>query len=154
MIFRKYSFFLLIFFISNCAEKSSSKDDNAKAASNDSIPDVRKTINKKPVDKYIVQMGNIKLDRKFGVEVFETAQTFKYLLLMYYDGITETDTLVLPNFGTWPVVKVKPGNDKLSCIIGFLDKKKEFREYKMLSLKDDKLRLTALKTYGVATYSK
>ncbi len=139
----------------SCAEKSKSVNDvNANSVSNDTIPELRKSINKKPVAAYIVPMGNPKLDRKFGVEVFETANTFKFLLKMYYDGITENDTITIPNFGITPVVKAKAGNEKLSCIIGFLDRKNDFKEYKLLCLKGGNLRLSTIKYYGVSAYSK
>jgi len=71
------------------------------------------------------------------------------LLAMQYEGIQETDTLKIPDFDTWPVVQVKPGSDSLSCIIGFLNEKKEFMEYKLLSAKNDQLRLTVLRRYAV-----
>lgn len=89
----------------------------------------------------------------FGVKVYETPFTFQYLLEMQYEGMIETDTLKIPNFGTWPVVEVHKGADKLSCIIGFLDKQKSFKEYKMLSAKGDKLSLVTLNRYGVGVYS-
>ena len=73
---------------------------------------------------------------------------------MYNDGTVQNDTLNIPDFGIWPVIKVNPGKEKLSCIIGFLDRNKEFREYKMLSEKDGQLALTTLKRYAVITYSK
>lgn len=96
-------------------------------------------------------MGDPKLDRKFGVQIFETPSTFKYLLLMYYDGTEQQDTLNIPDIGIWPVIEVKPGNDTLSCVIGFLDKEKVFREYKMLTGTKDQLRLTTLKKYSLTT---
>ena len=138
-----------------CAEKDKKNEHKKPAAiSNDTIPATRLNVNKKPVASYVIPMGDPKLDRKFGVEIYQTPETFKYLLVMYHDGTIQDDTLTVPNFGVWPEVKVKPGKEKLSCIIGFLDNKNEFREFKMLSAKGDKLRLTILKQYGVATYYK
>jgi hypothetical protein len=68
---------------------------------------------------------------------------------MYYDGTVQTDTLNVPNIGILPTVKIKAGEEKLSCIIGFLDNKNEFREYKMLHEKNGQLALTNLKKYEV-----
>ena len=113
------------------------------------IPETRTEVNKNPVASYLVTVGDPRLDQKFGVEVYETQATFKYLLAMQYEGILETDTLKIPNFDTWPVVQVKRGKDSLSCIIGFLNDKKEFMEYKLLSAKDDQLKLTVLRRYAV-----
>ena len=131
---------IIIILISACSNKHSKSSI---------IPDVRKEINKKPVASYLITVGDPRLEQKFGVEVYETPYTFKYLLLMQYQGIEETDTLKIPDFDTWPVVQVKPGSDSLSCIIGFLNEKKEFMEYKFLSAKNDQLRLTVLRRYAV-----
>jgi hypothetical protein len=121
-----------------------------KPANKKPIPEARITISKNPVASYLIPMGNPKLDRKFGVEIYETPYTFKYLLVMQYDGMIQTDALKIPNFGISPVVKIKPGAEKLSCIIGFLDERNNFREYKMLSAKNDDLKLTVLKSYVVS----
>ena len=131
---------IVIILISACS------NNNSK---NTVIPEVRKEINRNPVASYLVTVGDPRLDWKFGVEVFETPYTFKYLLAMQYEGIQETDTLKIPNFDTWPVVQVKPGNDSLSCIIGFLNEKREFMEHKLLSAKNDQLKLTVLRRYEV-----
>ena len=138
MVVPKYFFPFIFIFICSCAE-------NKKT-----IPPTRKTINKNPVATYLIPMGDPKLDRKFGAEIFETPETFKYLLVMYYDGTVQNDTLNVPNLGISPVVKINPGNEKLSCIIGFVDNKNEFREYKMLYEKNGQLALTTLKKYEVA----
>ncbi|MEP6597040.1 MAG: hypothetical protein ABJA71_13900 [Ginsengibacter sp.] len=113
------------------------------------IPGERKEINKKPVASYLVTISDPRLDQKFGIEIYETPATFKYLLVMQYEGIEETDTLKVPNLDTWPIVQVKPGSDSLSCVIGFLNEKKEFMEYKLLSAKNDQLKLTVLRRYEV-----
>ena len=116
-------------------------------SNNNTIPAIRKNVKKEAVASYVIPMGDPKLDRKFGAEVFETPETFKYLLVMYFDGTTQNDTLAVPDFGISPIVQIKPGTEKLSCIIGFLDDKNVFREYKMLAIKNDQLRLTTLKRY-------
>ena len=131
---------IIIFLISACGNKSS------KAPL---VPEERKEVNKNPVASYLVTAGDPRLDRKFGVEVYETPFTFKYLLKIQYGGVQETDTLKVPNFDIWPVVQVKPGEDSLSCIIGFLNEKKEFMEYKLLSVKNGQLQLTVLRKYNV-----
>ncbi len=132
---RKYLFLILIFIICGCS-------NNKKT-----IPATRKNVNTKAVASYVIPIGDPKLDRKFGAEVFETPATFKYLLVMYFDGTTQNDTLAFPDLGIQPVVQIKPGTEKLSCIIGFLDDKNVFREYKMLAIKNNQLRLTTLKRY-------
>ncbi|HEV8079289.1 MAG TPA: hypothetical protein VGP43_01150 [Chitinophagaceae bacterium] len=152
LVSKSYILFSILFF--GCVEKNKVNKEKIEIITNDTIPAIRKNISKKPIAEYIIPIGDPKLDRKFGVKIFETAETFKYLLTMYHDGTIQNDTLTVPNFGIWPVIEVKHGKEKLSCIIGFLGKNKEFKEYKLLYAKGDKLRLTTLHQYGVATYYK
>jgi hypothetical protein len=145
----------LLFLIgcSQSGERQNSGTNKTTKLTNDTIPEVRKDVSSKPVASYIIPIGNPKLEYKFGVVIYETPQTFKYLMRMQYEGMVVTDTLKVPNFGIWPTVDVKPGKEKLSCIIGFLDKDKKFKEYKQLTIKDNDLKLTILKRYGVGVYS-
>ena len=138
MIITKYLSLILIIIIFGCSNNNSN---------NNTIPTTRKTVNAKPVAAYVIPMGDPKLDRKFGTEIYETPETFKFKLVLYNDGTVVNDTLEFPNFGIAPVIQVKPGTEKLSCIIGFVDNKNVFREYKMLSEKNGQLLLTTLKRY-------
>jgi hypothetical protein len=61
--------------------------------------------------------------------------------------IVGSSTLAIPDLGILPVIQIKPGTEKLSCIIGFLDNKNVFREYKMLAIKNNQLVLSTLKRY-------
>ena len=138
---------LLIVLLWACNENK--KQATTGITSNDTISGTRNSVNKKPVASYWVQMGNPKLERKFGVDIYETPFTFKYLLSMQYDAMPETDTLEVPNFRMLPTIKVVPGKEKLSCIIGFLDEKGNFKEYKLLSAKNNNLRLSTIRYYSV-----
>ena len=86
----KCYYLIFLICISACIQKN-------KPANKNTIPEVRITVNKNPVASYLIPMGNPKLDRKFGVEIYETPYTFKYLLVMQYDGMIQTDTLKIPN---------------------------------------------------------
>lgn len=79
----KYYYVILLICISACSQKN-------KSANKNTIPEVRATVSKNPVASYLISMGNPKLDRKFGVEIYETPYTFKYLLVMQYDGMIQT----------------------------------------------------------------
>jgi hypothetical protein len=147
-------FFLILISCSQNSERQNNGSHKTIKATNDTIPEVRKDVSDKPVASYMIPIGNPKLEYKFGVTIYETPQTFKYLMRMQYEGMVVTDTLKVPNFGIWPTVDVKPGKEKLSCIIGFLDKDKKFKEYKMLTIEENDLKLTVLKRYGVGVYSK
>ena len=151
----KLYYYLLMLLFSACANgnlESENANDTTSFTSNDTIPEVRKVVSNKPVASYLVPVNDPVFKQNFGVEIYETPFTFQYLLRMQYEGMKVSDTLKIPNFGTWPVVKINPGKDKLSCIIGFLDKKKEFKEYKLLTAKGDKMRLIVLKRYSVGVY--
>jgi len=147
-------FFVLL--INSCSENSkqgSKTTSTVTYTSNDTVPLVRKQVSKVPVASYMIPINNPLLHQYFGVKIYETPLTFQYILRMEYEGMKETDTLKIPNFGTWPIVKIKKGPEKLSCIIGFLDKEKRFKEYKKLLAKDNKLKLIVLKSYAVGVYS-
>ena len=60
------------------------------------------------------------------------------------------DTLRVPNFGIQPNVEIKKGDSvRPSCIVGFLDKEKKFRESKLIYFQGNKLRVRVLRYYAV-----
>jgi len=154
----KYYCFLLLAGLTACQgnhpspAKATAAADSTTFVTNDTIPEIRKTISKKPVASYLVPVNDPKLERTFGVSVYETPLTFQYVLKMHYEAMEVTDTLTVPNFGLWPVVQIQPGKDKRTCIIGFLDEKKAFKEYKMLTAKGNRMKLTVLKNYYAGRY--
>lgn len=153
----KFYFLPVLLYLSSCADNSLMKDKEMGASStsfetNDTVSLRRETVAKKPVASYIVPINDPKLNQTFGVEVYETPQTFQYLLRMHYESMQATDTLKVPNFGVLPVIKIIKGKDRHSCIIGFLDNKKEFKEYKMLTAKGNQMRLIVLKKYTTGRY--
>lgn len=149
-------------FIASCdnAEKKSrasgASSDSTAAAGNPAanIPMHRDSVKKEPVAQYKVRTDNPLNDWYFQVRLYETPNTFQYLIRLQFEEIKGEDTLKLPNFGAMPEPVIKEGPEKYSCIIGFLDKEKQFREYKKVYVKDGALKITALKHYAVATYGK
>ncbi len=117
-----------------------------------SVPAKRDQVRKEPVAQYRVKTDNPLNDWYFSVELYETPNTFQYLLKLQYEEIRGADTLKLPNFGRMPEPVIQKGPEKYSCIIGFKDKDDQFREYKKVYMKDGHLKVTALKHYGVSTY--
>ena len=116
------------------------------------IPATRETVKAEPVAEYQVRTENPLNDWYFSVKLYETPQTFKYLIKLKYEELEGDDTLSLPNFGTEPKPVIQKGTEKYSCIIGFMDKQNQFREYKKVYVKNDQLKITALKHYTVASY--
>ena len=118
------------------------------------IPEFRKEIRSEAIATYKEKTDNPLNDWYFRVSLYETSRTFHYLVKLEYEEIRGTDTLKLPNFGTLPRPVIQKGPDKYSCIIGFLDKENKFREYKKVYVKNNSLKVTAIKHYSVATYQK
>ncbi|HJV20686.1 MAG TPA: hypothetical protein VJ552_12455 [Sediminibacterium sp.] len=89
---------------------------------------------------------------KFAVQMYETGKTFNYLIKIAYKELRLTDSLGIPNFGIAPKVELRKGAEPRSCIIGFLDRKGEFKEYKKVAVKNEQLKITTINRYSVATY--
>jgi hypothetical protein len=62
------------------------------------------------------------------------------------------DTLKIPNFGIMPKVEIQKGEKEQSCIIGFLDKNGVFKEYKLVRIKNEQLKISTLKYYAKTKY--
>ena len=139
---------LLLMMVCACRQNTPGKKNSEAGTVNDTIPAIRKTVKKEPVASWWVVMDKA-LDRKFGVAIYETTNTFRYLLSMQYDGMVQKDLIGIPNFGIWPVIRIMPGPEKLSCIIGFMDRHNNFKEYKFLSAKNNQLSLTTIKYYTI-----
>jgi len=120
---------------------------------NDTIPETRTTVRKEAVASYTVPSPDKSNPRQFAVSVYETPLRFRFLLKMQYKTFQTTDTLKIPNFGIQPVVAIQKGNEPYACIIGFNDKKGEFRPYKQVSINGNQLKLTVLKSYFAGVYS-
>ena len=118
------------------------------------IPMYRTTVNAEPVAEYKEKTENPLNDWYFSVKLYETPKTFQYVMKLKYEELEGDDTLFLPNVGTVPKPVIQKGEDKYSCIVGFMDNHDQFREYKKVYVKDDQLKVTSLKHYSVATYNK
>lgn len=89
---------------------------------------------------------------KFAVQLYETPKTFNYLVKIVYKELHLTDSLGIPNFGIAPKVELRKGTEPKTCIIGFLDRKGEFKEYKKVAVKNEQVKITTINRYSVATY--
>lgn len=119
----------------------------------DNIPETRNEVKTEPVTEYKEKTDNPLNDWYFSVKLYETKKTFDYLMKLQFEEIRGEDTLHLPNLGNMPKPVIRKGKDKYSCIIGFMDDKNEFREYKLVHVENgNNLKVTTLKHYSVATY--
>ena len=118
------------------------------------VPMYRTTVSAEAVAEYKEKTENPLNDWYFSVKLYETPKTFQYVMKLKYEELEGDDTLNLPNVGTLPKPVIQKGEDKYSCIVGFMDNHDQFREYKKVYVKDDQLKVTSLKHYSVATYNK
>jgi hypothetical protein len=86
---------------------------------------------------------------KFAVTLYETHQTFTYRIQIQYDELNVTDSLQFPNLGFIPRPALQKGKDEYSCVIGFLDDKNIFRDYKLVSVTNGNVHFHTLKYYSV-----
>ena len=144
--------------IFSCVKKEKSADEQEQLPTvvNDTIPEIRDVVNKKAVATYEEKFQDKdKLNNwKFAVEAFETKNTFQYVLDIQYIELRVSDTLTIPNFGIQPVIELRKGENDLSCIVGFQDKKKAFNKYKMVEVVDGKLKIRTLQQYRRGIYQK
>ena len=139
---------------SNASATDSSGNKSIVINPTNDIPQFRTDVKTDPVDEYKEKTDNPINDWYFSVKLYETKETFHYLIKMKFEELTGEDTLKLPNFGTMPKPVIKKGDTKYSCIIGFMDNENKFREYKLVHVDGNQLKITALKHYAVATYQK
>ena len=118
----------------------------------DTISLTRSEINKEAVATFSKKTDNPLNDWYFRVNIYETPSTFKYLMRMQFEEIRGDDTLKIPNLGIEPKPVIKPGKELYSCIVGFLDKDGNFREYKKVYVKNNSLKVTTIRHYSVRSY--
>lgn len=154
---KHYSFLLLLALL--CCNKPKKNDETSASnngepakAINDTIPLTREKVENSPVASYSEKVKDDLNDWRFAVDIYETPQTFKFLMKIEYMVQEAEDTLTIPNFGIMPKVEVRKGPDENSCIVGFLDKQGEFKDYKLIALKEKQLKISTLKYYARARY--
>lgn len=154
---KHYSFLLLLALL--CCKKPKNNDESSATnggdptkAINDTIPLTREKVENSPVASYSEKVKDPLNDWRFAVDIYETPQTFKFLMKIEYMVQEAEDTLTIPNFGIMPKVEIRKGPEENSCIVGFLDKQGEFKDYKLIALKEKQLKISTLKYYGRARY--
>jgi hypothetical protein len=149
-----FSFSVFIFSCHSNNQNSSSADSTIVQSPLDKVPMYRTEVKTEPVAEYKEKVNNKLNDWYFSVKLYETNKTFYYLLKMQYEEVTGEDTLKLPNLGYLPKVSIQKGNDKYSCVLGFMDAQNKFNEYKVVSIENGNIKLTVLKHYYGAVYRK
>jgi len=143
---------ILLFLFASCNDNGSTNSKAQVPAEEQIIPLERPNPNSKPVttcsENITSETGRLN-HWKFAVALYETHQTFMYRVQIQYAELNITDSLQLPNLGFMPKPALQKGKDDYSCIIGFLDDKNVFRDYKLVSVTDGNVRIHTLKYYSV-----
>jgi len=141
--------------MNSCGDSSGGKNPDStdtttrvRSVADNVLPE-RTTVKKEPVATYSEKVKNPLNDWRFRVQLFETPKTFRFLMKLEYEEMNETDTLKIPNLGFEPKLKIIKGEEPYSCIIGFIDNKETFREYKKVIATNNRLRVITLKHYAV-----
>lgn len=103
-----------------------------------------------PVAEYREKTGHPAGD--FTVRLYQTSKTMYYRVDVEWEGLPGSDTVRLPDLGTEPHPVLQHGQDKYSCIIGFLDNDKRFRELKLVHAKGPQLKISTLRHWVVADH--
>lgn len=149
-------YILLILFILSCNARTPNTDSakDSVILNYDVIPAERRSVSADAVRSYSETVKSFETTDEFKVSLFETKETFHYLIKISYKSLEEEDTLKVPNFGILPSVEIKKADKRPSCIVGFLDQNKQFRESKLIYFEDNRIKVHVLKHYAVATYQK
>lgn len=131
--------------------ESVNENKESTASINENVPENRIDIKKEPIAAHVEKTDDPLNDWYFSVKLYETEKTFHYRMQLEFEEIRGTDTLKIPDIGIVPEPVIRKGEDRYSCIIGFLDKDKQFREYKKVHVKNNTLKVTSLKHYAVTT---
>ena len=142
---------LFLFFCSENDPANSTEKSVGTTTAKPVVSLTRDSVKTAPVASYSVRTDNPLNEWYFKVQLFETPQTFKYLVKLQFEEIQGEDTLTLPNLGKMPEPVIQKGPDKYSCILAFKDQDGQVREYKKVYVKNNSLKITALKHYAVTT---
>lgn len=148
----KYCSLFLLLTLFACNQNTKNKDGQESGIVNDTIPAERKVVENSAVASYTEKVKDPLNDWRFSVDVYETKSTFDFLVKIKYKELDAEDNIKIPNFGIMPKVEVRKGKEELSCIIGFLDKSGEFKEYKLVQVKNQELKISTIKHYARTLY--
>lgn len=142
---------LLSVLLCSCTDSINKNNNNDSIISpSENISIARSSVNPNAIKTYEETVKSFETTDHFKVSIFETNQTFNFLIKISYKQMNETDTLHVPDFGSLPSVDIIKGDSiRPSCIIGFYDKNKNFKESKLIYYKENILKIKVLKYYAV-----
>jgi hypothetical protein len=140
---------IMLFLSCNTNSGNNKNSEDSVVYATGKVSETRSNINPTPVKTYSETVKSFETTDEFKVSLFETKQTFHYLIKINYKNLEAEDTLNVPNFGEVPSVEIMKGDKHPSCIVGFLDNNKQFRESKLIFFENNKIKVHVLKHYGV-----
>lgn len=151
ILLKRFFVFILFITIISCNNSNTTpKATDSVVLKYQDIPAERSVVNPKTVKIYAETVKSFETTDAFQVDLFETKETFNYLIKIQYKQIVAEDTLHIPNFGMQPSVEIKKGDTRPSCIVGFFDVAHTFKESKLIYFDDNKLKIKVLKYYSVS----
>lgn len=151
---RKYGYALLML-LASCAQSGQETNPASKDTvliAEKQVSETRTSVQSEPAASYSERIPDELNDWKFSVELYETKRTFHYTVRVHAKEVRVTDSINIPNLNEEPKVVIRKGKEPLTCIIGFLDNKGEFKPYREVSFVNDRLRMHTLRTYSVGHY--
>ncbi len=151
---KKYAVILFIV-LAGCeqaSDRQAEPKDSTVVVSYDTIPETRQKVNPGSVSVYAEKIPDELNDWKFTVSLHETKRTFHYTVQIQAKEARVTDSVNIPNFGIMPKPELRMGKEPFTCIIGFLDKKGAFKEYRKVSFQNDRLHISTINNYSVSSY--
>jgi hypothetical protein len=119
------------------------------SSENKTIALKRETVNKNPVKEYAEKVPDDLNDWYFKVQLFETDSVFNYTVKMQYKEVTGEQIIRLPDMGYAPQPELKKGHYDKTVMVGFLDDKGKFMDYKMVYVVDEQMGIRGVKRYTV-----
>ena len=146
---KKTVYLLLVLLVACQGAQTNNKNEADKKSSIADVSENRENPFSQAVAEYDVPLDDALNNWHFTVKLYETTKRFTYRIDMRYEEMIEADSITFPNFGIDPKPQINKGDNKLECIIGFLDKKGEFRKYKKIYADKKGLHVKTVQGYNV-----
>jgi hypothetical protein len=119
------------------------------SSENKTIALKRTSVSKNPLKEYSEKVPDDLNDWYFKVQLFETDSTFNYTVKMQYKEVTGEQIIHIPNLGYEPRPELKKGYYDKTVMVGFLDDRGKFMDYKMVYVVDEQMGIRGIKRYTV-----
>lgn len=110
----------------------------------------REVVKTDPVLEYNVPLNDsLNPDWAFNVKLYEQKKSLQYRVVFKYKEVEGEKIFTYPNLGFMPKPGLRPGDDSLSCIVGFYDADSTFMDMRLIKVENGNLVYRHLKEYQV-----